>query len=308
MKRAMILCLFWAMSLNAGECATNWFPPLQPIGGNNNNGVTSVADPDAKSPYLADANANYPKINQIERSLYGQNYIKQDILKRLARIEKSLFSTSYPSLALSQRVDNIIMNFNQMNEMPNLTSNTLSDIEAKVLKKCYVKNKVESRIERLEQKIFGATQSGDLSARLETLKAAAQNYSQEQDMTAYNQNPFPDTQIRRRGLLGTLSNMLNGGGTMTGFTPMIDPFSNYNNTFSNNGYNNFSTMGPQNLYSTMGNQNGYNNFSNMRNPNGYFSNMGSPSGNNNYSGTPTSRRYYNGSSSSNSGCRVTILD
>jgi len=324
MKRALIICLFWAISLNAGNCATPMFPPLQPLGGNNNNGVTSLANPYAKNPsqdtsqnnYLSDSSVSYPKINEIEHSLYGQNFTNQDILLRLARIEKSLFGTSYSNLSLAQRVDNIVMNFNQINEFPNISKNTLSGMESKVFKKSFAKNNVENRVERLEQQIFGAVQSGDMETRFETLKAAVKSYNPNPLASDYNQNlgqnlgqdpmmmqntlgqnPFAGKQGGLRGILGGLGNMMSGGGfggmggTMTGFTPPIDPYNNYNtnNNLYNNGYNN------NNGYYN----NGYNN---------NFANLGSPSGGGIYRGYRSNHEYSDSFSNYGSGSKVTILD
>lgn len=311
MRRAMILCLFWAMSLNAGLnagfCATTMFPPLQPIkpieakslGGLGNSGVTSLADPYAQSPYLADSSVSYPKIGEIEQSLYGKKYNSQDIAIRLARIEKSLFSKSFPALSLAQRVDNIIMNFNQINEFPNISKNTLSEIETKVLKKTYGKGDSESRIERLEQQIFGAVQSGDLASRFETLKAAAQDYSANPYTMGYNPNPYTNgygqmpmqtSKPGLRGVLGNIGNYLMGGGlyggSMTGFTPPIDPYNNYNYNYNNNNGSNYYANG-----------NPYNSFSNMSSP-----------GSGIYRGYRSNHGYSDSFSNYGSGSRVTILD
>lgn len=288
MKRALILCLLWAMSINSGICATTMFPPLQPLGGNglsNKSSITSIDDPFASNPYLSDSNVSYPRISEIEHSLYGQKFTAQDILVRLARIEKTLFSTSYPRLALSQRVDNIIMNFNQINKYSNISNSTLSGIEAKVLRKSYGQNNTEERIERLEQQIFGAVQSGDLEERFETLKAASQGYNRNQYAPTYNQNTITSGRGGWKNIVGNIGGMLLGGGplggTMTGFTPSLDPYN------SNNNYNTYN--------------NGYNNYNN-------FANLGYPSGNGLYSGYRTNHGYSDTFNNYGSGSRVTILE
>jgi len=304
MKRALILCLFWAICLNAGQnaghCATTMFPPLQPLGttGFFNNNLTNPNAASLENSYLSDSSFSYPKISQIERSLYGQNFTAQDILVRLARIEKSLFNTICVNLSLAQRVDNIVLNFNQIYQFRNISKNTLSGMETKVFKRSFVENDIENRVERLEQQIFGAVQSGDVTARFETLKTAAKNYNADANMTGYDQNqlgqnPMMQSQTvqipkggQRGGLkaaLGNLGNMLLGGGmyggTMTGFTPPIDPFNNYNanNDIGGNRYNNFA-------------------------------NMGSPSGYGQYNGYRSNHGYSDAFSNYGSGSRVTIID
>jgi len=307
MKRAHILCLFVLICLNAGQnagqCDTTMFPPLQPLSSKGfsnptNNDLTNPDDQSLSNDYLSDSSVSYPKISEIERSLYGQNFTNQDILVRLARIEKSLFNTSYANLSLAQRVDNIVVNFNQINQFPNISKNTLSGMEARVFKRSFVENDIENRVERLEQQVFGAVQSGDVTARFETLKTAVKNYNANSNMTAYSQNQFrqnpmmqnPMGQIPTTGnrggwksALGGLGSMLLGGGmyggTMTGFTPPIDPFNNYNT----NSYNN---------------NNGYNN----------FANMGSPSGYGQYNGYRSNHGYSDSFSNYGSGSKVTIID
>lgn len=249
MKRALILCLFLAISITAGDCASTYFPPLTPVDGLNgltaNNDTTSFADPSAAN--LPDSSVSYPRITQIEKSLYGHSYANQDILVRVARIEKSIFNTVYSNLTLAQRVDNIVVNFNQINEYPNISKKVLSTMESKVFHQTYSQNDTESRVERLEQEIFGATQSGDFTSRYETLKTAINNYKSNQNSSDYYPDPLASTQGRRRGIVGTLGSLLLGGysnGYMTGFTPPIDPFNNTSNGYNNNnGYNNFANLG-----------------------------------------------------------------
>lgn len=299
MKRALILCLFLAFNVNNGDCSTTLFPPLQPIGGSNlsstqaikPNGagdLTDLVDPFIKNTYLADSSANYPRINEIEHSLYGQNFSKQDILLRLSRIEKSIFNSSYPSLTLAQRVDNIILNYNQIAVHPNISQKVLSKMESKIFGRNYGQNDAQTRIERLEQEIFGAAQSGDVSSRYETLKTAVSNYKPDQIASNYCQDPLSAPRGGFKGILGGIGSVLFGnmlGGTMTGFSPSLDPFSNsYGNS---NGY---------------GNNNGYNNFANLG------GNFGGNPGSGMYQGYRSNRGYSDQYTNYGTGSRVTILD
>lgn len=226
MKRALILCLFLFMSETCGSCAVTFFPPLQPIGGGNpiqNYGNTTSA----LDPFVNPGRINYPDIGRIEHSLYGRSFENQNLSSRLSRIERSLFTTTYPNSSDSQRIDNIISNFNQLNKYPNISKNVLSRIETKVLNQNFPQNNPETRIERLEQRIFGAVQSGDIDSRYEALVTAAKNYNAN-PLNNYNANP-----VMGSGWKGILSSMGNSmlGGTMTGFTPPINPYGN------NYGYN-----------------------------------------------------------------------
>lgn len=252
MKRALILCLFFLMSGISGHCATTYFPPLQSINDSTpiqeyNNNITSLPD-----PFVNSDNMNYSDINRIEQSLYGQTFDNQNISARLSRIEKSLFSTTYTNSSNAQRIDNIISNFNQINKYPNLSKNDLSRLESRILNQNFVQNNPQRRIERLEQQMFGAVQSGDLNSRLEALKLASKTYNR-------TNNYYPNTNIKTgwKGIAGNLGNSLLGG-SMTGFTPPITP---YYNTYAN-GYNNYNPLGSgYGMYKGYGVNRGLNGFS-----------------------------------------------
>lgn len=250
MKRALIMCLLLFICQASGNCATSPFPllpplqPLKPLSGDNEvknytSNVTELPDPYAEKR-SENPDVNYLRINQVEKSLYGRTYNNQDITQRLARIEKSLFSKTYSNLPLVQRMDNIISNFNQVNQYPNISTNVLSRMETKVLSRTYVQSTTENRIERLEQKLFGAIQSGDIDARYEALRTAVNNYAPNNIYPNIVQNGVPGR--RFKGLTSSLGNSM-WGGTMTGYTPPIDPLygDNYCDSYNaytglNNGY------------------------------------------------------------------------
>ncbi|MFA7659193.1 MAG: hypothetical protein WCY19_07150 [Candidatus Gastranaerophilaceae bacterium] len=229
MKRVLILCLFLILGETIGECAVTFFPPLQPVPGpaeinNYGENLTSLNTPLARSPKV-----NYPDIERVENSLFGRIFANQNISLRLSRIEKSLFTTTYPGSTISQRIDNIISNFNQINKNPNISQGELSRLESKVFRQNFPQNNPQRRIERLEQQVFGAVQSGDLGQRYEALKTASATY-RNNTQNSLSGNGW-------QGIIGSLGGSPLGG-TMTGFTPPINPYyNNYNNGY-NNGYNN----------------------------------------------------------------------
>lgn len=305
MKRALILCLFLVINGNSGQCATNLFPPLQPIDGGNSiqNYSSNLANP--VNPLENPANSDYSNISQIEQALYNRTFVNQDISVRLSRIEKSLFSTTYSSATSAQRIDNIISNFNQINKYPNISKNVLSGMESKVLNQTYPQNNPERRIERLEQQMLGAIQSGDLNARYEALKIAARAYNKTNQYSANS-----PTQSGWRGLTQSFSNAFSDG-NMTGFTPPINPYPtnftdlgsmNSDYTSSYTSYNN----GNVSPFSRVGS--GYNNYNPYANPYanryGRYRNNGLRNG----GSTPSGYGYYDGARSFGSGVGVTILD
>lgn len=332
MKRALLalrtstLCLCLAMSANLGRCSSAYFPPLKPLSSNSINpntpelanadsSITSQPDQFAQKPYAGDASVSYPKIDKIEHSLYGHSYSKQDILARLSRIESSIFSTTYPNLSLSQRVDNIVANFNQINNYKNISKNELSNIESKIFHQSYPENDVQSRIERLEQQVFGAVQSGDITSRYETLRTVTRKTNTNQ----YAQNPYQNEldplnplgrpQGKLKGVMSNLGSMLlgGGGGTLTGFTPSIDPFFN-DYGYGGGGYNGYSNNYSNGLYS--GYNSGYNGYNNGYNNGRYnnYASLSSPNGYGQYRGYRSNHGYSDAFSSYGAGTGVTILD
>lgn len=255
MKRALVLCLFVALGANSADCATTFFPPLQPLKQENlltDNAANSVAEPLEKKSFLPAARANYARLNEVERSLYGKVFANQDILNRLSRLETSIFSTTYPNLALVQRVDNIVANFNQINKQPNISKGDLSKLESKVLGRNYAQDNLQSRVERLEQQLLGAVQEGDLTDRYETLKVASQNSNFAQNLTNdYYPNSVMPNRGGLRGMLGNIGAAMLGGGMMTGYSPSLDPFYSQN-TYGNNYGTNYGTNCGNGWYNNSG--------------------------------------------------------
>ncbi len=258
MKRAVILLVFYLFSADLGFCDVTYFPPLQPLGMNANNAF-------ALRNYNQMNNADYQKITQIENSLYGKNFAYQDVLIRLSRIEKKIFNKTYLNLSLSQRVDNIVANYNQSVEYPNISKNILTKMEINIFGRNFNTDNSQTRIERLEQQVLGAVQSGDITTRYETLKTLAGNYNSNQYSPTYYSTPLTGTQGGWRGVLGSLGGMLLGGnGSMTGFTPPLD-------SYYTTPYNNYASLGSP----------GYGYYNGYRTNHGYydrFNNYGSQTG------------------------------
>lgn len=282
MQRLLILSLILGLGAQAGFCESIMFPPLQKAGDSNiqsytdnipncANSITSLPD-----QFVKPTNTKIGELDKIEMTLFGKSFSAQNTSKRLARIEQKLFAQSYSTASDDQRIDNIISNFNQMNKYPNISSGTLTKIERQVLSQTFEQNGAKRRIERLEEQMFGAVQSGDLTARYEAVKMAAQNFKNRN--LADTDNYFNPKANLRRGLSFGF-----GNGRMTGYTPNINPFNASNFNDFDSGYYN----------PAMYNRNSYSN--------NYNTNTNSSSG-------PFGFRNYNGTSSFGSGAGVTILD
>lgn len=255
MKRALIIGLFLLINQTAGNCASTLLPPLQPINQENysqaessqdyanlndaqtidaeNNKnytpdeITSLPDPFVSHP--TDNLNNSQDIGKIEQALFGRTFTNQNLATRLSRIEKSLFSTTYQNSSPKQRIDNIISNYNQVNKMPNISTNELSRLESKVFRQSFTQANPQMRIERLEQQIFGAIQSGDLNARLDALKIVVKNYNpkkQAKDFDTFSGMTMPRMQRAGWGGLSGfgLGDSFSNNNYMTGFTPPISPY------------------------------------------------------------------------------------
>jgi len=314
MKRALLILCFLLPFLFLNELSANsapFFPPLQPVDAtsvpveNYSNNITSAAD-----SFVTPNNFNVTAVNRIEQSLFGRSFANQNVVSRLSRIEKSLFNTTYPSASTTQRLDNIISNFNQLNKYPNISRNTLSKIESKVFSQSFPQNSTERRVERLEQQVFGAVQSGDINQRYKNLMVASKAVNPDAVINSYY--PTPASGPRLRNVLGNFGNTMMGG-NMTGFTPPIDSGSTYSTNNSppyntNAGYNTNPAYNTSPGYNT---NTGYNN-TNM----GYnspFTSFGPGSGSGIYKGYGTSNGlggYSYGESSNNygTGTGVHILD
>ena len=289
MKKALVICSLLVFGALKGECSVPFFAPLQPQAPNYS---SSANDPFVKNTYVPSPSVNYPRINQIETAIFGQIYANQDITYRLARLEKSIFSTTYPNLSFSQRVDNIVANFNKINDYPDISKIELNNIENMVFGKNYSSYGIQERIENLERKLLGAVQAGDMLSRYETIKVASKNNNRIVNPSYPNYYQNSNLASRPKGLkgvLGAIGTFLLGGGTMTGFSPPLDPYNSYNN------YNSYNSGYSPNYSS------GYNN------PN--FMNMGgNMPGSGVYRGTRTNTGWVDDYSSYGSGSRVTILD
>lgn len=150
------------------------------------------------------------------RYRYPGNYYRRPVIYR-TNVKKSLSDSNEKIVA------------NQMSGIDKL--------ERKFLLQTYEYDSTKNRIERLEQKIFGASQTGDLRERLSTLKSVSKNYK------AYDPNAGNSNQYSPKGMYSDSyrppvfsgssgagwQNTLWGNfknqfiGMPTGMTPAMDP-------------------------------------------------------------------------------------
>lgn len=110
----------------------------------------------------------------------------------------------------------------------------IDKLEQKLLLQTYEYDSAKNRIERLEQRIFGASQQGELPERFKTLKDVARNYKAYNPNNIYeNQNYSAQNSYRppiftgssgagwQNTLWGNFKNQFVG--MPTGYTPAMDP-------------------------------------------------------------------------------------
>ena len=176
--------------------------------------------------YNSNSGENYLQITQIEKALFNRTYERESIYNRLSRIERKLFRTTNTRDSLADRLEAITQNINP-SLMANVPLTELKRLEQRVLRQTYTYDDVHNRLARLEQVVLGATQAGNLDTRFQRLQLATRQnrinpyYN---TPTAYNNNNSSTKNI--------LNTLVNGIGTITGFTPPVyDPY-------LNNGFNN----------------------------------------------------------------------
>lgn len=168
---------------------------------------------------------SYSKISQAEQTILGQTYETQNINIRLNRLEQTLFNRTYPKMPYEQRVNNIIMNYNN-----NKSFSGLSHLEHKIFNQNFINDTPETRIARLEEEIMGTIQHGDLLTRYKNLRHIAPTYLSNRVSKQYKGLPVVQSGGGWRGLAGSLGNFFNSmNGYPTGYTPPI--YSPYNNNY-----------------------------------------------------------------------------
>ncbi len=125
------------------------------------------------------------QITKIETSLYGLNYSKDTDETRLSRIEEEVFGSANSKISIQERINklNSALGLETLAEANSSLSDLYTDeaeginypavdiLELQLLGKNYKTDNIYKRLERLEGKVFGKAQKGDLAQRTDSLKA-----------------------------------------------------------------------------------------------------------------------------------------
>lgn len=176
------------------------------------------------------------QISKMEQSIWGFEYSKDDTSKRLSRIENNVFGTINSKASIETRIkklnealglesyeDSLKQAYEiDTTEVSGINYPQIDALEYQMFSTTYEKENIYKRLDRLEKKIFGSSQEGNLASRTDRLKAyirkdtVAQNpnyhiekpYSMTQDVQPYmgSQNKYEnsDIYIQLSGLETTL--------------------------------------------------------------------------------------------------------
>ncbi len=152
------------------------------------------------------------QISKIEKSIWGFEYSKDDTQKRLSRIEKNIFGTTFQKSSKEERVkkingalglenyeDTLKQNFEvaqtPLKEDEDINYPQIDALEYQIFSSTYEKENIYNRLERLEKKIFGSAQEGNLASRTDRLKAyVRKDMLSQNNPSYYTQKPYSPTE------------------------------------------------------------------------------------------------------------------
>lgn len=160
------------------------------------------------NPMFAVQNTINQQLSKIESSIWGFEYSKDDVQKRISRIENNVFGVENSKLSNEQRIKKIneAMGFESyeeslkqayeidQTEVSGINYPQIDTLEYQMFNSTYQKENIYKRLERLEKKIFGSTQEGNLASRTDRLKAYIRQDEIAQNPSYYSQKPYTPTQ------------------------------------------------------------------------------------------------------------------
>ncbi len=182
----------------------------------------------------------YPRVyyNNYSGNYYNNNGYYNQPVRRYYRPYNYNYRYRRPNIIFRKSdkyIDTSVKNVAYKSDLNGIDLNKLSRIEGKILGRNYAYDTPQSRIERIETKMFGANQSGNYKDRFATIEKASKEYKA---YSAYQTSPYePCYQNQNsqqyytppivsgsgfRSMIGSLGNYMFGG-YPTGFTPQMDP-------------------------------------------------------------------------------------
>lgn len=131
------------------------------------------------------------QLTRIENEVWGFSYDNESDLERTQRLEKQIFGKAETTTDIQKRIDKLTKTLgietlqeakSSLSDLyvgekagPNVEYPQIDMLENQLLGSVYKTDNINTRLERLEKKVFGAKQEGDLSIRTDNLKRHAIN-------------------------------------------------------------------------------------------------------------------------------------
>ena len=147
------------------------------------------------------------QLSRMENSIWGFTYEKDSQQKRLSRIEKNVLGSTNNKLNAQDRIKklNEILGYENpqdeakiaqditLREEDDVSYPQIDMLEYQIFNETYTKESIYKRLERLEKKIFGSAQEGNLASRTDKLKAYIQKDIISQNTGYYTKKPYSTT-------------------------------------------------------------------------------------------------------------------
>ena len=154
------------------------------------------------------ASADVAQISKMEQVIWGFEYSKDDVSKRLSRIENNVLGVVNSKLSTAQRIkklneaiglesyeDSLKQAYElDSTEVAGVNYPQIDSLEYQMFLTTYEKENIYKRLERLEKKLFGSTQDGNLASRTDRLKAYLRQDTVAQNPNYHIERPYSQTQ------------------------------------------------------------------------------------------------------------------
>ncbi len=154
------------------------------------------------------ASADVAQISKMEQVIWGFEYSKDDVSKRLSRIENNVLGVVNSKLSTQQRIkklneaiglesyeDSLKQAYElDSTEVAGVNYPQIDSLEYQMFLTTYEKENIYKRLERLEKKLFGSTQDGNLASRTDRLKAYLRQDTVAQNPNYHIERPYSQTQ------------------------------------------------------------------------------------------------------------------
>jgi len=147
------------------------------------------------------------QLSKMEQQIWGFEYSKDDTTRRLSRIENNVFGTVSKgtnetrikklneALGFESYEDSLKQAYEiDTTEVAGVNYPQIDTLEYQIFLTTYEKENIYKRLDRLEKKLFGSTQDGNLASRTDRLKAYVKKDTIAQNPSYHIERPYQTTQ------------------------------------------------------------------------------------------------------------------